>query len=185
MIQPFNKSPISRPSRDGVRVSLYRVDKPYEVTWRTYAYYSEGYLEITVAERYENSIDTVKYAWREYHSIPDTVTRRPKDHNFYLKAPKFFERISANVKPNPNILYRQVIDFKIVTYSTDKYLYDYNRAHSQGIVDHSGIPFSNIVNGMGLFASANKAERSFTLDYRSMDSLANSMFTKDLKFRNW
>ena len=47
-------------------------------------------------------------------------------------------------------------------------------------------PYSNIENGLGIFAMTRRSEiKGYTLDYKSLDSLVHGRYTKHLKFVGW
>lgn len=183
-IAPVNLPHIGSPRKDGEKINLHNELKPFSVSWSSKAYYSEGKIELRIAEVSDTDIDTLKYSWREYHSLPNPLLKRKK-HDFFLKAPQFYERVSAVIKNDPNVQYRILEGLRIVYYCAGENLYQYNKANEMGLVDQISVPYTNIVNGIGLFASYCIAEKSFSLDYRSMDSLCNGQFTKHLNFRQW
>lgn len=176
---------VSIPRRNGESPYLYG-EKVWEITWRTYAYYTELFLEFCYFDHYSDSVIAKSTTWRESHSIPNPTYKYIKTYREPIGGQHLMIRIAGNLQiPDKQVRYRSFDRIKIHYYSTDESVYTHNLTSLVRSIDQTGIQFNNIVNGLGLFGTRSREERWIELDYVSMDSLAKGRYTKDLGFTNW
>jgi len=179
---PLKSINIVKPRKGGEKPYLFG-DDPFEIKWTANGSYHEMYLEFCYSDNYKDSVQQKSASWREFHSIPgyDSGTSLTD----YISGTNLMIKIAANLDPDKNIRFRTFDKIKVHFYSCDGMLYTFRLTNLVKSLDHTGVQFNNIVNGMGLFGSRSKAETWFRLGFVELDSLAKGQFTKDLGFVNW
>ncbi len=102
---------------------------------------------------------------------------------FNLDEGWFFTLIINNIKKDQQVQERRFDRMEFgMTYASRAFNDYYRFIQYQSDLDNS--LYSNIVSGIGLFCASNsRYYKGFSLDSRSLDSLANGICTRDLKFR--
>ena len=178
---PLKSMRVISPNKEGTEVSFFG-DKPFEIKWAADGSYHEMFLEFCYIDHYNDSVHQNSVSWKEFHSIRGYHHSPFTD---YINEPNLMIKIAANLEPNDKIRFRTFDTIKIHFFACDNIVYTYRLTNMVKSLDHSGIQYNNIVNGLGLFGSRRDAESSFTLDYYALDSLAKGQYTKDLGFVNW
>jgi len=169
-------------------VSLYQSDKGLTVKWTSQPnarifetnvrFY---YYEITSTHTTKKYID-IKLATQTTLSILGN-----ENMEALLTGGTFLTTVGNKVPNNTNVLKRVVahasIEVTISVGSDDLYTYMQVNQPSTGIVSERPV-FSNISNGLGLFTSKYETilPTKPSLNKRTLDSLADGQFTKNLKF---
>jgi len=169
-------------------VSLYQSDKGLTVKWTSQPnarifetnvrFY---YYEITSTKTTKKYID-IKLATQTTLSILGN-----ENMEALLTGGTFLTTVGNKVPNNTNVLKRVVahasIEVTISVGSDDLYTYMQVNQPSTGIVSERPV-FSNISNGLGLFTSKYETilPTKPSLNKRTLDSLADGQFTKNLKF---
>ena len=169
-------------------VSLYQSDKGLTVKWTSQPnarifetkvkFY---YYEITSTDTTKKYID-IKLATQTTLSILGN-----ENMEALLTGGTFLTTVGNKVPNNTNVLKRVVahasIEVTISVGSDDLYTYMQVNQPSTGIVSERPV-FSNISNGLGLFTSKYETilPTKPSLNKRTLDSLADGQFTKNLKF---
>ena len=99
---------------------------------------------------------------------------------------EFFEFLSVNIPQNPAVQrVLRSIDIRIDAGGEDLFNYINVGQANTGITSAQVIPnFTNLSNGLGLFASRNTLlEEGFVIDSQTRDRLRESEVTRDLNFR--
>ncbi len=180
-IKPMAPAVFSAP-REGTKINLYSVEgfKPRVNAGRD-AHYVEGWVEVEYFDHFENSDSLRIIRWREYHA--DKSMQNPPP--FQIFAEDFLRRISFYIKDDQKVRYRTFHRLWITLKGTDKHFYDYIQRSKVTPIDQSGQPYSNLVNGIGLFAATSSTKRWFELSYYMLSELSNSEYTKHLRFVSW
>ena len=169
-------------------VSLYQSDKGLTVKWTSQPnarifetnvrFY---YYEITSTDTTKKYID-IKLATQTTLSILGN-----ENMEALLTGGTFLTTVGNKVPNNTDVLKRVVahasIEVTISVGSDDLYTYMQVNQPSTGIVSERPV-FSNISNGLGLFTSKYETilPTKPSLNKRTLDSLADGQFTKNLKF---
>ena len=169
-------------------VSLYQSDKGLTVKWTSQPnarifetnvrFY---YYEITSTKTTKKYID-IKLATQTTLSILGN-----ENMEALLTGGTFLTTVGNKVPNNTKVLKRVVahasIEVTISVGSDDLYTYMQVNQPSTGIVSERPV-FSNISNGLGLFTSKYETilPTKPSLNKRTLDSLADGQFTKNLKF---
>jgi len=178
---PLRPIKIRNPRGEGETPSLFG-QKPYEIIWGGSGYYDELHFEFCYTDHYGDSIQQKFVSWREYHSIPE-YTGPP--YTDYIRGQDLMKKIGTKLDPIENVRFRTFDKIKAHFFSCDKTIYTYRLTNLVKSLDHSGIQFNNIVNGLGIFGSRAHAETWFNLGSYELDSLVKGQYTKDLGFVNW
>ncbi len=178
---PLGPIKIMNPRRDG-ETAYFFGDKSFEIKWSAHGAYHEMYLEFCYSDHYDDSVQQRSVSWKEFHSIPGYHHSPFTD---YITGTNLMIKIAANLDPEKAVRFRTFDRIKVHFYSCDGILYTYRLTNLVKSLDHAGVQFNNIVNGMGLFGARSKAETWFGLGYLELDSLAKGQYTKDLGFVNW
>jgi hypothetical protein len=106
-------------------------------------------------------------------------------YSYYFRPEVFYSQIRAAIPMDPEVKGRAIryVDFIILT--SDGAVKEYNEIGKISD-DYNGANFTNIQNGLGLFASYNTfGVYKLSLGQRELDSLANGSYTKHLRFNKW
>lgn len=106
-------------------------------------------------------------------------------YSYYFRPEVFYSQIRAAIAVNPEVKGRAIrhVDFVILT--SDGAIKEYNEV-GRISDDYNGATFTNIQNGLGLFASYNTfGVYGLRLGQRELDSLAKGSYTKHLRFNRW
>jgi len=95
---------------------------------------------------------------------------------------KFYSLIRGGIKDNPEIEYRTFIGLDIFSYTAGAEFIDYIKTYNADTDPYEAL--SNIFNnGIGMLATYTKDSiTNLKLDQKTIDSLADGQYTKDLKF---
>ncbi len=178
---PLRGMRVMNPRKGGESASFFG-DKSFEIKWSADGAYHEMFLEFCYTDHYYDSVCQKSVSWKEFHSIPGY---HHSPFSYYLTGPNLMIKIAANLDPDKTVRFRTFDKIKVHFYSCDNILYTYRLTNLVKSLDHSGIQYNNIVNGLGLFGARSKAETWFTLGYIELDSLSKGQYTKDLGFVNW
>ena len=103
----------------------------------------------------------------------------------YLEYGYLFRKIASLIEEDPEVIRREFIGIDIIIQETGKDFPDYVELGMMA-ADNTGKAFTNIVNGIGIFACIfEDAQKGFGLERKSRDSLKFGQYTKHLKFVVW
>jgi len=163
---------------------------PCEIEWVTDAYFSEIRIGFHYLE-YKSGVEEKKYIeWISHYATYD-MGLEGKNLNgsiftHQLNPYVFFSQVGGRIKDDPKVSTRLLRSIDLMIYTADENMYDYLQTIDFTGIDQTGLPFSNITNGVGLCASVNKQRYSgYKLSERDLDSLSKGQFTKHLKFRRY
>jgi hypothetical protein len=148
--------------------------KRYQLTVRIH--YSEY--------RYGDSAKTYHYIdWIPFKDIKSLIDQGGQTMVYYLQGTDFYIFLSASLTPDPNVVrYLGLCDFMFLVGSADLDNYMMVSDVSNTIIQYKP-PFSNIINGIGLFASRHVvAFDSLGFADITKDSLKTNQYTKNLGF---
>ena len=171
---PRNKNPFPIP--------LYS-EEPFEFAWEKDSVYYEASIVFSYELIRDNKRE-IKEVQIKYIFKPERKTPY-KSAGIQVQGEPLLIKIKNLIRDfRPDDVRRfQSLDFYL--YSADPALYYYMKTLSSDLDIDLGT-FTNIENGLGIFVLARKTSiKGFTLDYRSLDSLRNSRFTKHLNFVAW
>ncbi len=148
--------------REGTKINMVSVEgfKPRVGAGRD-AQYEEGWIGVEYFDHYENSDSLRLVEWREYHADKSLLNPPP----FQIFAEDFLRRTGFYIKDDPQVRYRTFSRLWITMKGTDEHFFDYIQRSRVSPIDQSGLPYSNLVNGYGLFAATTTAKRWFELLY--------------------
>jgi hypothetical protein len=113
------------------------------------------------------------------------IAKNVEDFKFTFEGVNFFNFLRANLDADPAIV-RKFVDFEAELTGAGEELTEYINVitANNGITSSGEIPtYTNIENGYGLFSSRNKVRvTEIQLAPKTIDSLYNSTFTKELNF---
>jgi len=180
-IKPLSSPHIIAP-RSGSRVTLFG-EEGLRPKWSSspQAYYTEGYIGIEYTDFFADSDSTRHVQWREYHADASMLNPSP----FIIYGEDFLKRTAFYVGTNPMVRYRKLIRIWITIYCTDENFYDYLTRSNVTPIDQTGLPYSNLVNAIGIFSATATTKKWFLPDYYTLDRLSNSDETKHLRFVEW
>jgi len=102
--------------------------------------------------------------------------------NLYIDQDHFFRSLSNTITPDSNVIRRIYKGIDIFIQATGQEFKDYKDLYIKA-ADNNGKPYTNIVNGMGIFTTVFEGSRKgLKLEIKTRDSLSNGRFTKHLKF---
>lgn len=156
----------------------------YYTEFRLIFRYSEYRLDSWVPEEF---IYTRKIMPGEpqYFPIDQPLWKREYPDSIYLDELFMYPLIGNRIKEDPEVTSRQFKEIELRAFNVDAEFANYYYA-GQYLTDYNNQNYTNITNGMGLFASYwTKTYPSMNLNNQSMDSLCSGRFTKHLKFRQW
>ncbi len=109
--------------------------------------------------------------------------------SFSFPEEKFYITLKGSIPYNPNVIRKIKMgkEFELIIYTIDFDFYTYLQfaKNSNGIAqDMLMLGYSNIENGIGIFASRYCFIAGYDLTVRSLDSLYSGSITKDLGFIN-
>ncbi|MCD6347982.1 MAG: DUF4249 family protein [Bacteroidales bacterium] len=179
-ITPLREAHIKYPTYNGEKIHLYS-ENGLSPSFIASAYYIEGWVSIEYTDHYYDSDTNRITKWRDYH-IDATMLNAPP---WIITAERFLRRTAVYIPDDKAVRYRTFRRLWITIYGADQNFFEYTMRANISPIDQSGHPFSNLVNGMGLFAATCTAKKWATLDYFSLDSLCNGQYTKHLRFKHW
>ncbi|TSA32991.1 MAG: hypothetical protein D4R64_14875 [Porphyromonadaceae bacterium] len=173
----------------GKATSMSLYNNLVEWSWDSHGNYNEPkitlhYQELQNGEWLEKQLTWSFSPFEEKVFIGD----RGSKFTYYSGLPfteSILTHIGGRIKPNPEVEARKLISYDLVVFNADPIFGQY--LESDKIVsDQIGKPISNVINGLGIFASTSKnGQYGFTLDKNSLDSLVYGRYTKHLKFVKW
>jgi len=121
----------------------------------------------------------------QYYPEGQPLWRREYPDSIYLDEAFMYPLISNRINEDPEVTSRQFKEIELRVFNADAEFANYYYA-GQYLTDYNNQNYSNIINGLGLFASYwTMTYPAMNLNNQSMDSLCSGRFTKNLKFRNW
>ncbi len=172
---------------NAVSMSLY--NNQVEWSWNSHGNYQEPKITVHYQE-FENGDWKEKQLTWDFGPFEKKVFVGDGGSEIpYFSGFPFTESILAHlggrIKDRPGVESRKLINFDLIVFNADPVFGQY--LESDKIVsDQIGKPISNVINGLGIFASVSTTGKfGFTLDNNSMDSLVSGRFTKHLKFIKW
>ncbi|MFC2118680.1 hypothetical protein ACFLSY_08560 [Bacteroidota bacterium] len=112
--------------------------------------------------------------------------KRNSNGSFIITGELFKNFIVVNTPVDPTVISRKFGLFKLIIYNSDEYFVSFKTWETRVGDYFSIVDYSNITNGLGLFASRSYAIRdSLKLDHYSVDWLTSDQRLKDLKFSSW
>ncbi len=175
------------PNLPGTSMNLYGARPFYAQWWRDTLFYYEFIIEVNYTNF--DSLDVpdprvLSYRHPIGHFAQWQIDSIGPIHEFLLTKNLFFKIMKAKTDKD-DVSYRKIGEINFILQNADKPMTDYLAA-LEFQSDYYTNVISNIVNGMGLFIAYNRIKfEGFSLDARSIDSLALSPETKSLKFVRW
>jgi hypothetical protein len=169
------------PDRAPYPISLYS-ETPFEFSW----YRDSVYYEASINFNYQlltgdNWVDTVVTIKSQF---PAKRHVQNEKIIIYLIGDQFMSKLANRITNSPDDV-RRFVSIDFFAQSADPALQHYIE-NVRADLDIPLVPYSNIENGMGIFALTRKASaKGYTLDYKSLDSLAFGKYTKHLNFVRW
>ncbi len=160
-----------------------------EWSWDSHGYYQEPKITVHYQELQNGIWSEKQLTWNFSPFEPKEFIGDTGSKFTYYSGLPFTEsilmHIGGRIKDNPDVEARKLISYDLVVFNADPVFGQY--LESDKIVsDQIGRPISNVVNGLGIFASTSKTgQYGWTLDNNSMDSLVKGRYTKKLKFVKW
>jgi hypothetical protein len=108
-----------------------------------------------------------------------------KVYSYYFRPENFFSKIRSVIKTDYEVEARvcRKLDFIVLSSNPE---FEYYRNVYEISDDYHGTSYTNIVNGYGLFSTfSSTGIYGMTLGQEELDSLADGIYTKGLKFRNY
>ena len=103
----------------------------------------------------------------------------------FFDGDDFLRRIGGGIPVDPGIISRSFVSIDLIVVGLSREYCDYEDTN-QIAPDRQGLPVSNIIGGIGLFAlRVSKEQGGYLLDPVSLDSLVHGRHTKQLKFVKW
>ena len=171
-------------------IGLSNYDTPFELRWNSVA--NAKIYEVTLRFHYFE-IDKVTFE-TTYHYLdwvqPSKVSEGSlggEEIVLSINPVSFYSFLSSRLEPN-NEVYRVVntngLDFNFVVGGDDLYTYIEVNKPSDGLIQEKPA-FTNIENGIGLFSARYNIEKiGYELSSKTVDSIAEGMYTKHLNFVN-
>lgn len=163
---------------------------PFQMEWTHLS--ENNYFEIKVVLHFREVLEEMEreaqIEWIlsgiEYNenSIPGGTN---KFYAYYMRPETFYSQVRAHIIPDPLVKGRVARNVDFIILTSDPTIREYNRIGNLSD-DYHGASFSNVENGLGIFTNFNTSGvYALRLGQRELDSLANGMYTKHLKFKNW
>ena len=179
-LSPLRPASISFPRKNGERITFYSIEG-FMPKCKVYSYYQEGWIGIEYTDHYADS-DILRTAWwREYHSDSSMFNPPP----FKVTSEEFLMKAGIFIPDDDAVRYRTFHKVWIKIFGADRNYYEYNLRAQVSPIDQSGLPYSNLVNAIGLFAATSSTKKWGVLNYFMKDSLCYSQYTRHLKFTPW
>jgi hypothetical protein len=102
-----------------------------------------------------------------------------------LYPQQFYNRIAVNIKPVNDTILRRFRSLDLTFIAGDRNYKDYSETYiNTGNFD--GLPEGNIINGFGLFTMIRSVKmKNLGLSLKTLDSLCNGQYTRQLGFITW
>lgn len=175
-------APVFKSPREGIKLGMFG-DDGISPKWTSSpnVYYTEGYIGIEYTDHYDET-DSLRFVrWREYHA--DATMQNPSP--FIVQGTDFLKRMAFYVGNDPQVRYRTFDKVWIYIHCSDENFFEFRNRSGISPIDQTGLPFSNLVNAIGLFSATATGKRFFYPDYYSLSQICNSEYTKHLRFVNW
>lgn len=171
--------------KDPYALYLYDLNEPLIISWRrSLDFYIQLQTKVNFLElrngQWQPAFVTHTRKFNHWDRPPIDPTEE-----VVIRGEWLFFMMGGRINNDPEVSSRKFvsIDFQLIT--SDPLFYDYF-AYEHYLTDLTTNTFTNIIGGIGIFAAYNKADwKGYTIDRRSMDSLAMGRHTKDLKFTRW
>jgi len=144
---------------------------------KTKDFYRQIEFYVHFKEYYENSFSIKEISWMTYNGF--------KSSGYLISPERLFNRMKLLLPKNDSILVRTLdsIDLRITVPCTVFNKYWFVREHWE---DSDYPPFTNFDHSYGLFLTVATAKLTgLVLTRRSMDSLCDGYYYKEMKFRHW
>lgn len=152
----------------------------------------DNYFEIKVIMRYK---DVLEDGERENEVFWVLKGIEPNEHTFpfgkrtiysyYFRPENFYSQVRAVVPNDPRVKGRAIRSLDFIILTSDGAIKILNETEKISN-DYNGAVYSNITNGLGLFTSYVEAGvYNQRLGQRELDSLAEGIYTKHLRFSRW
>lgn len=106
-------------------------------------------------------------------------------YTYYFRPERFYSQVRAAIPVDPEVKGRVIRDLDFIILTSDGSVKIYNEIEEIAD-DYRGASYTNINNGLGLFACYNtKGISGLSLGMRELDSLALGSYTKHLRFSRW
>ena len=106
-------------------------------------------------------------------------------YTYYFRADNFYSQVRAAIPVDPAVKGRAMRNLDFIILTSDGSVKEYHQISSIAD-DYNGASYSNIINGLGLFATYNEiGVYDQKLGQRELDSLAKSRYTRHLNFNPW
>jgi hypothetical protein len=169
---------------------LYNTKFPLSISAGDKTAYCDGSMRF----RYKETNIKTSVVTNKYVDIPlfnslaiDNITLQPISNQPTFDAQTFYEFLSTQLTADPNII-RDVIDFQFFVFGYNQALTNYVDVQiaQSGIVSGTAqTQYSNITNGLGIFASrTTKSFSNYQLDQTSLDTLKKGQYTYNLGFNH-
>lgn len=185
LVPPMPESIKPDPGLKPFELNLFDYQEPIKFSWRrSMDFYVEletrvNYLEQRAGEWYPASI----ISSRKYNHWD-----RPPVNPFeevIIHGDWFFPMVGGRIPEDPEVSMRKFVSIDFQLKTSDPLFYDYF-AFGHYLTDLADNTFTNVVNGIGIFAAYNRTNwEGFTIDQRCLDSLAMGKYTGHLKFSRW
>ena len=174
----INKSRFINPRMYMTQIGLF-YEQPFEIEFIGGGPYNELGIQVYYTDNKNGIIEN------KMVEIIKTATLKPNSSgfNYLLREENFLRPLSRAINTDSSVILRKLKQIDLVAYSADQeFLYFKELFQTTNDLNH--LPYSNIVNGYGLLTNRSTAYKTgFTLTRRSLDSLANGRYTRQLKFR--
>jgi len=182
---PFGNYPsLKRPGLTDQNVNLYD-QEPFIIEWdegENVTYY-DLYFNLHYSEALNSGAERITESKFLYAT---NVQPTGDNYKVYMEGDKYFKRMGEHFPmPEDDVDYRKLISFDIVLVGGDNYFAAY-QTFSKLSHDNSFSSYSNISNGMGLFALKYVTKKEFfNFHPITKDSLVNGQYTQNLGFVKW
>jgi hypothetical protein len=108
-----------------------------------------------------------------------------KVYSYYFRPESFYSKIRGAIEEDPEVEARICNKLDFIVLSSNKELDYYQNAYEISD-DYHEAGYTNIENGYGVFTTySSTGIYGMSLGQTELDSLANGVYTKDLKFKNY
>ena len=165
-------------------------EEPFRMEWTHSS--PDTYFEIQVVLHYKEVLDEgEREAVVDWNltGIELNETNLPGGsrtiYTYYFRPERFYSQLRAAIPINPEVKSRLIRNVDFIILTSDGAIGEYNDIE-QIADDYNGASFTNILNGLGLFASYNTLGiYGLRLGQRELDSLALGSYTGHLNFQRW
>jgi len=181
----YQKPKIKQPINDPRTIINITEEEYLPIAW--YDYFDHEYYEFILRINFtENKAgtDTESYVYviRKRHSLNNPDNEYHRLFEVKLTLNNFLRTIALSLKDDPEVNYRKISNMDIILKATGQDFYSYMTSGTT-TADINGKPYSNVVNGMGVFACVMEDRiNNLRIGVATLNSISNSEHTKHLKF---